>query len=94
MDNATLRARVLSVKEMREIVMRSGSDEDKYYASQESEDEGEPRPPSQRSSISQPPSPDYSASSSEDRLRWSRGSVLAFSTQVRGFKPRLFCQQL
>ena len=21
------------------------------------------------------------------RLRWSRGSVLAFSTQVRGFKP-------
>jgi len=25
------------------------------------------------------------------RLRWSRGSVLAFSTQVRGFKPdRIF----
>ena len=23
----------------------------------------------------------------EERLRWSRGSVLAFSTQVRGFKP-------
>ena len=23
----------------------------------------------------------------QDRLRWSRGSVLAFSTQVRGFKP-------
>jgi len=22
-----------------------------------------------------------------DRLRWSRGSVLAFRTQVRGFKP-------
>ena len=22
-----------------------------------------------------------------ERLRWSRGSVLAFSTQVRGFKP-------
>ena len=22
-----------------------------------------------------------------NRLRWSRGSVLAFSTQVRGFKP-------
>ena len=22
-----------------------------------------------------------------DRLRWSRGSVLAFGTQVRGFKP-------
>ena len=24
---------------------------------------------------------------SGERLRWSRGSVLAFSTQVRGFKP-------
>jgi len=24
-----------------------------------------------------------------DRLRWSRGSVLAFSTQVCGFKPGL-----
>ena len=23
----------------------------------------------------------------ENRLRWSRGSVLAFSTQIRGFKP-------
>ena len=22
----------------------------------------------------------------ENRLRWSRGSVLAFSTQIRGFK--------
>ena len=22
-----------------------------------------------------------------ERLRWSRGSVLAFGTQVRGFKP-------
>jgi len=46
--------------------MDSDSDEDKYYASQESEDEEEPRPPSRRSSLSQPPSPDYSASSSED----------------------------
>ena len=25
--------------------------------------------------------------STTERLRWSRGSVLAFSTQVRGFKP-------
>ena len=24
---------------------------------------------------------------SEERLRWSRGSLLAFGTQVRGFKP-------
>jgi len=46
--------------------MDSASDEDKYQATQESEDEEEPRPPSQWSSLSQPPSPDYSASSSED----------------------------
>jgi len=32
----------------------------------ESKDEEEPRPPSQWSSLSQPPSPDYSTSSSED----------------------------
>jgi len=42
------------------------SDEDKYRATQESEDEEEPLPPSWWSSLSQPPSPDYSASSSED----------------------------
>ena len=46
--------------------MGSDSDEDKYYASQESENEEEPHSPSRQSSISQPPSPDYSASSSED----------------------------
>jgi hypothetical protein len=28
-----------------------------------------------------------SANSKNQRLRWSRGSVLAFGTQVRGFKP-------
>jgi len=42
------------------------SDKDKYHATQELEDEEEPRPPSRWSSLSQPPSPDYSASSSED----------------------------
>ena len=46
--------------------MDSDSDEDKYHATQESEDDEEPRPPSRWSSLSQPPSPDYSASSSED----------------------------
>ena len=46
--------------------MGSDSDKDNYYSSQESEDEEEPRPPSRLSSIAQPPSPDYSASSSED----------------------------
>jgi len=60
------RARVLFIKEIQDIVMCSDSDEDKYYESQESGDEEEPRPPSRRSSISQPASPDYSASSSED----------------------------
>ena len=40
------RAGVLSRNEIREIVMESDSDEDKYYASQVSEDEEEPRPPS------------------------------------------------
>jgi hypothetical protein len=43
---------MLSRNEIREIVMDSDSDEDKYYASQESEDEEEPCPPSQQSSIS------------------------------------------
>ena len=55
-------ARMLSVNEIREIVMDSDSDEDKYYDSA-TEDE-EPRPPS----TSQPPSPDYFASSSEDEV--------------------------
>src|SRR5215469_11055457 len=39
------------------------SDEEIYYAS---EDQPVPRPPSRRSSISQPASPDFSARSSED----------------------------
>jgi len=60
------RARVLSRNEIREIVMDSDSDKVKYHATQESENEKEPCPPSQWSSLSQPPSPDYSASSSED----------------------------
>jgi len=34
--------------------MDSDSDEEKYYPSQESEDEEEPLPPSRQSSISQP----------------------------------------
>jgi len=60
------RARVLSRNEIREIVMDSDSDEDKYHATQESEDEEQTRPPLRWSSLSQPPSPDYSTSSSED----------------------------
>jgi hypothetical protein len=45
--------------------MDSDSDEEKYYAS-DTEDEEEPRPHSRQPSISQPPSPDFSARSSED----------------------------
>jgi len=60
------RARLLSQNEVREIIMVSDSDEVKYHATQESEDEEEPCPPSRWSSLSQPPSLDYSASSSED----------------------------
>jgi hypothetical protein len=57
-------ARLLSRNQIREIVMDSDSDEEKCYASEDMEDE-EPHPPSRRSSISQPPSPDFSTSSSE-----------------------------
>ena len=57
---------VFSRNEIREIVMDSDCNEDKYQATQESEDKEEPHPPSRWSSLSQPPSPDYSASSSED----------------------------
>jgi len=45
--------------------MDSDSDEEKFYVSEDTEDD-EPCPPSRRSSISEPPSPDFSASSSED----------------------------
>jgi hypothetical protein len=60
------RAHLLSQNQIREIVMDSDSDEEKYYASEGTEDEQEPCPPSRRSSISQPASPDFLASSSED----------------------------
>ena len=45
--------------------MDSDSNEEKYSTSEDTEDD-EPRPPSWRFSISQPLSPDFSASSSED----------------------------
>ena len=45
--------------------MDSDSDEEKYYASENLEDD-EPRPPSRWSPVSQPPGPDFSASSTED----------------------------
>jgi len=45
--------------------MDSDSDEEKYYVSEDAEDD-KPCPPSRQSSVSEPPSPDFSASSSED----------------------------
>jgi hypothetical protein len=59
-------ARLLSQNQLREIVMDSDSDKQEYYASADTEDEEQPCPPSQWSSISQPPSPDYSDNSSKD----------------------------
>ena len=45
--------------------MDSDSDEEKYYVSEDTED-NKPRPPSRQSSISEPPTPDFSTSSFED----------------------------
>ena len=56
---------LLSQNQIREIVMDSDSDKEKYYAFEDTED-NEPHPPSQWSSVSEPPSPDFFASSSED----------------------------
>jgi hypothetical protein len=53
-----------SQNQIREIVIDSDNDEEKYYPS-DMEDEEEPRPLSRQSSISQPPSIDFSTSSSE-----------------------------
>jgi len=39
------------------------------------------------SSVTCPAGQYFSTLSHKNRLRWSRGSVLAFGTQVRGFKP-------
>ena len=58
------RARVQSQNQIREIVMDSDSGEVIHYACEM--DEEQPGPSSGRSSITQPASPDFSASSSED----------------------------
>ena len=65
MEREISRARLLSPNQVIEIVMDSASNEEKYSASEDTEDD-ESRPPSRWSSISQPSSPDFSASSSED----------------------------
>ena len=58
--------RLLSPNQIREVVMDSDSDEDKSFTSQDSEDEEQPRPLSRRSSVSEPPRPDYSNSSEDE----------------------------
>jgi hypothetical protein len=55
-----------SGNKIQEIVMESDSDEDKYYDSVTKDEE--PCPPLRQYSTSQLPSPDYSASSSEDEV--------------------------
>jgi hypothetical protein len=59
-------ASLLSQNQIREIIMDSDSDEEKHYASEGTVNKQESRPPSRRSSVSQPARPDFSASSSED----------------------------
>jgi hypothetical protein len=59
-DSRAKWARLLSQNQTREIVMDPDSDEEKYYASADMEDEEEPRPPSRPSSSSQPRHPDFS----------------------------------
>jgi len=65
MERVISRARLLSPNQIQEIVMDSDSNKEKYSASEDTEDD-EPCPPLRWSSVSQPPSPDFSASSSED----------------------------
>ena len=59
------RASLLSQNQIQEIVIDSDSNKEKYYVSEDTEDD-ELRTPSRRSSLSEPPSPDFSAGSSED----------------------------
>jgi len=59
-------ARVLSQIQIREIVMDSDSDEETYYACEEMDKE-QTGTSFRRSAITQPASPDFSASSSEDK---------------------------
>ena len=58
-------ALLLSQNQVREIIKDSDSDEENFYASENTEDD-ESRPSSRQSSISEPSSPDFSASTSED----------------------------
>jgi len=47
--------------------MDSDSDEEKYYASEDKEDD-EPHPPSRRSSLPEPPSPDFLSAALKMRM--------------------------
>jgi hypothetical protein len=69
-------ARLLSPNQIREIVMDSDSDKEKYSTSEDTEDD-EPRPPLQWSSIAQPQSPDFSASSSIRLYRIHEGRLIS-----------------
>jgi hypothetical protein len=61
------RARLLSLNQIREIVMNSDSDKSQYNSSSTEDEEMESRPPSQKSRLSQAvSSSDVFASTSED----------------------------
>jgi hypothetical protein len=63
--------------------MDSDSNKEKYYTSAGTEDNEEPNPSSRWSSSSQPPSPDFSASSSEDEVTWAEMfAFLALTLQM------------
>jgi len=64
METRVKRVRVLSQNQITEIVMDSESDEENYEC--EEIDEEQPGPSSRRPNITQPASPDFSTSSSED----------------------------
>jgi hypothetical protein len=64
--------------------MDTDSNKEKYYPSEDKEDD-EPRPPSRWSSVLQPASPDFSASSSEDED--DVGNVAGQQPQLCLWKP-------
>jgi len=70
------RARQLSQNQIQEIVM--DSDDEKYYASADTEDKEEPRSPSRQSTSSQPPSPDFPTATLKMRMMMVMWQVISY----------------
>jgi len=90
------RARLLSQNQIREIVMDSDSDEEKYYASEDTENEEELRPPSRWSSIFSLQSQIFPPAALKMRIMLVR-AVQHGSTQKKALFPPVgpgHCQQL